>query len=199
MAASQNQGTHILPPVPAATRLAAAVAAPALAVGLLLSGCQGSDAGTDPESTENGDDDAADADSGDTGDDADDDAAENGAADDTGEAAETELSIEVAVNEDADDLPAGEDEPETGQWSLTCAPEGGDHPDPEAACAELSDIDPGVFEPVSEDQMCTHIYGGPHVATVTGHVEGTEVDATFSRADGCEIDRWDSMGAVLQP
>lgn len=201
MAASDPKGTHTTAPATAVPRLAkvprlaAAVAAPALAVGLLLAGCGSTNAGadSDPDATENGDAEDADTDNGDT--------EENGDTEDTegvGDAA-TELTVEVNIDEDAEDMPADEDEPQTGEWTLTCEPEGGDHPDPEAACADLAEVEVATFEPVDEDQMCTHIYGGPHVASVTGTVDGTEVDANFSREDGCEIDRWDSMGAVLDP
>jgi hypothetical protein len=42
------------------------------------------------------------------------------------------------------------------------------------------------------------IYGGPEEATVVGVVNGEEVDAAFSRSNGCELDRWDRMATLLQ-
>jgi len=38
---------------------------------------------------------------------------------------------------------------------------------------------------------CTEIYGGPAVAQVSGTFDGTEIDASFARSDGCEIALWD--------
>jgi len=39
--------------------------------------------------------------------------------------------------------------------------------------------------------VCTEIYGGPAVAEILGTFDGTEVNATFARSDGCEIALWD--------
>ncbi|UER55486.1 hypothetical protein HJG43_14130 [Kineosporiaceae bacterium SCSIO 59966] len=83
-------------------------------------------------------------------------------------------------------------------FTLTCDPPGGDHPDPEAACRALADTGgAAAFDPVPDDMMCTEIYGGPQRATVTGTVDGTAVDAEFSRTDGCEIARWDALAPLL--
>lgn len=46
--------------------------------------------------------------------------------------------------------------------------------------------------------MCTQIYGGSEEAEVTGTRDGEQVQATFSRQNGCEIDRWDRLAAVFQ-
>ncbi len=80
---------------------------------------------------------------------------------------------------------------------LTCEPTGGTHPNAEEAC-QLLVSDPAALEPVAPDMACTMIYGGPEEATVVGIVNGEEVDATFSRTNGCELDRWDRMAALLQ-
>lgn len=53
-----------------------------------------------------------------------------------------------------------------------------------------------LTEEVPERQACTMIYGGPATATVTGTVDGEQVDASFSRQDGCAIARWDSIQAL---
>lgn len=86
---------------------------------------------------------------------------------------------------------------ETEQWTLTCGPDGGTHPDPEAACATVDEVDSEVLSPVPPDTACTMIYGGPQTATVSGTVQGEQVDAEFSRENGCEIARWDAMADVL--
>jgi len=81
-------------------------------------------------------------------------------------------------------------------WTLECDPSGGDHPDAAAACGVLAASD-DPFAPVPSDMACTQIYGGSGVATVTGTRDGAAVDARFTRTDGCEISRWDALGAVL--
>lgn len=85
-------------------------------------------------------------------------------------------------------------------WTLRCDPPGGDHPDPDAACAALEAArseagDP--FAPVPKDQLCTQVYGGPQTARVRGWWGGASVDATFNRVNGCEVARWDRLAALL--
>ncbi|MFD3993164.1 SSI family serine proteinase inhibitor [Streptomyces sp. NPDC058583] len=87
-----------------------------------------------------------------------------------------------------------------GTYELICHPAGGTHPASQAACARLDELttwgtDP--FAPVPPDSMCTMQYGGPATARVTGTWAGRPVDASFSRADGCEIARWDNFVPVL--
>ncbi len=103
------------------------------------------------------------------------------------EAAGTDLTITVLTDRDV--------EPKV--MTLTCDPTGGDHPNGDAACAGLAAAEASVFEPVPTDQACTKIYGGPQTATITGILQGVEIDASFSRADGCEIDRWDALGTEV--
>lgn len=83
------------------------------------------------------------------------------------------------------------------EWTLTCGPAGGTHPDPEAACAALEEVDSDVLSPVPPDTPCTMIYGGPQTATVAGTWQGEPLEAEFSRENGCEIARWDAMVDVL--
>lgn len=84
------------------------------------------------------------------------------------------------------------------EWTLTCDPPGGTHPDPDAACATLAEVDSAVLEPVPPDQRCTQIFGGPETATVTGELRGERLRAEFARNNGCEINRWDTLVDVLQ-
>jgi hypothetical protein len=81
--------------------------------------------------------------------------------------------------------------------TLTCDPPGGTHPRPEEACLAL-ESDPAALEPLPPDSVCTQIYGGPEEAEVAGTLDGEQVHATFSRQNGCEVDRWDRFAAVLQ-
>lgn len=90
------------------------------------------------------------------------------------------------------------------EHDLSCTAEGtagGDHPDPAVACADLyralANGDP--LQPVGPDVICTQEYGGPETAEVAGTIGGAEVSTSFSLTDGCEIARWQAMGAVLQP
>jgi hypothetical protein len=92
--------------------------------------------------------------------------------------------------------PEGRDGEPT-EATLACDPPGGTHPNPETACNALAD-DPEALEPVPPDTACTMIFGGPEQATVVGTLNGKEVDAAFERSNGCELDRWDRMAALLQ-
>lgn len=94
--------------------------------------------------------------------------------------------------------------------TLTCdwsgGTTGGTHPQPAQACADLlAAVQAGnPFAPVPPDAMCTMQYGGDAVVEVTGAVlaaDGSPVDvaATFTLVDGCEISRFEAMGAVLAP
>ena len=102
-------------------------------------------------------------------------------------AAKTSLTIEVTPGEGAD--------PKT--YTLTCDPAGGDHPQPQQACDAIATAGAAVFEPVPSDTTCTMVFGGPQEATVTGTYEGKDVDASFSRENGCEIDRWEKLGTTV--
>lgn len=85
----------------------------------------------------------------------------------------------------------------TENWTLTCDPAGGTHPDPEAACAALSAKGTTAMPAVAKDMMCTQQYGGPQTAKITGTWKGEAVDASFSRTNGCEISRWTSLKGLL--
>lgn len=84
------------------------------------------------------------------------------------------------------------------EYTLTCAPEGGDHPNAAAACSSLAAAS-AVFGPADPNQACTEIFGGPQTATVSGTLNGAAVQGSFSRANGCEIARWDALTEVFGP
>ena len=115
------------------------------------------------------------------------DATSDGASDDTAGSDGTALTIVVTPADGA----------KTSTYDLTCDPAGGDHPGPEQACDAIAAAGASVFEPVPSDQSCTMVFGGPQTATVTGTYEGADVDASFSRQDGCEIDRWEKLGTTV--
>lgn len=103
--------------------------------------------------------------------------------------AETQLTITVG------EAGAGD-----GTYTLECAPTGGTHASPGDACERLDQLTAeGVnpFKAVSRDAACTQQYGGPETARVQGTWQGRPVDATFSRTDGCQISRWNSLVPVL--
>jgi Subtilisin inhibitor-like len=77
--------------------------------------------------------------------------------------------------------------------TLICDPDGGTHPDPAKACDALLEHE-DALKAVPGDVACTEIYGGPQVATVVGG----DVNASFSRSNGCEIARWDALRPVLE-
>lgn len=65
-------------------------------------------------------------------------------------------------------------------------------------CAALDVVAPKVFDPVSEDRVCTMIYGGPATATMRGTYEDGLVNAAFNQANGCEIGRWNQVLPVFK-
>ena len=83
------------------------------------------------------------------------------------------------------------------RWTLTCDPAAGTHPRRVAACARLDRAGWQAFRPVPPDKACTQVYGGPQVAIVTGRVAGRAVWARFSRADGCQVARWNRLRSLL--
>ncbi len=108
---------------------------------------------------------------------------------DDGSSADAGTSLTIVVT------PADDVEPST--YELTCDPAGGDHPQAAEACKALGAAGADVFEPVPDDQACTMIFGGPQKATVTGTYDGQTVDASFSRENGCEIERWETLGTTF--
>jgi hypothetical protein len=80
--------------------------------------------------------------------------------------------------------------------TLTCDPVGGTHPRPEEACAAIA-AHPEALDPVPQEAVCTQIYGGDETASVTGVVRGQQVDASFDRTNGCEIERWEALAPLL--
>jgi hypothetical protein len=99
----------------------------------------------------------------------------------------TSLTVQVRASKDA--------APTT--WTLTCDPVGGNHPDGAKACAALRTGAATAFAKPRTDQMCTDIFGGPQTAEVTGTWNGKPVSATFGRADGCQVSRWNAVAPLF--
>ena len=113
-----------------------------------------------------------------------------GESDDAGQPDTPETSVEVTL------WPEGRSGA-SQRAVLTCEPAGGSHPHAQEACAAL-ESQGGALEPVAGDVACTLIYGGPEEARIAGVVGGNAVDTMLSRNNGCEIDRWDRLAAVLE-
>ena len=87
----------------------------------------------------------------------------------------------------------------TSVWTLRCNPADGTLLLPGRACRKLARAGHDLFAPVPETAVCTEIYGGPQRARVTGSVNGARVWATFTRTNGCNIDRWQRLSPWLLP
>ncbi|MFI2564254.1 serine protease inhibitor [Paenarthrobacter sp. NPDC018779] len=93
--------------------------------------------------------------------------------------------------------------PEAGPQNYTLVCSGGvpaaesKHPTAAAACEALKNYPTLLTAPVPADQNCTMQFGGPETATVSGSVDGTEVNRKFSRTDGCQIALWDAASVLL--
>jgi Subtilisin inhibitor-like len=80
--------------------------------------------------------------------------------------------------------------------TLQCVPAGGTLANAEAACRRLAGLE-NPFAPVPPGTACTEIYGGPERASVSGSFRGHRVWARFSKADGCQINRWKRVGFLF--
>ena len=81
-------------------------------------------------------------------------------------------------------------------YTLRCAPAGGTLPNRGKACLRLAALR-NPFAPVPEDAVCTMQYGGPQVATVTGTYAAKRISTRFTRANGCQITRWNRVAFLF--
>jgi len=111
-----------------------------------------------------------------------------GESDSTGDEAAIDLTVTLWPNGESGD---------SSRWMLRCEPTGGDHPDPDAACAALTAVaDP--FGPVPPPKRCAEIPGGDEdVAVIVGDYRGRKVHSRFSRANACVSPRWDRIAKVF--
>lgn len=65
-------------------------------------------------------------------------------------------------------------------------------------CAALAEVSVAELAPVPPDTACTEIFGGPDEVQVTGTLNGEPVDETLTRANGCEIERFDALAPALR-
>ena len=89
--------------------------------------------------------------------------------------------------------------PPATQLTVRVDPDGdGPKPAKEARVRSAKGVRAGDLEPVPDDVACTEQFGGPQTATVTGTLDGREVDARFARNNGCEIARWEKAAPLLE-
>jgi hypothetical protein len=107
------------------------------------------------------------------------------------------LALAGCGAEDERSAPAGP-APAT-QLTVRVDPDGdGPKPAKEAQVRSASGLRPADLDPVPDDVACTEQYGGPETATISGTLDGREVDARFARNNGCEIARWDTVAPLLE-
>ena len=82
-------------------------------------------------------------------------------------------------------------------WRLRCKPAGGTLARPAAACRRLAAGGAALFAAVPKDVVCTQI--GGRRPRVVGTLDGKRISAAFSRADGCQIGRWNRLSPWLLP
>jgi hypothetical protein len=75
---------------------------------------------------------------------------------------------------------------------LTCT-----KPQQSQACGAAAGISATDLRPTPKGIACTQIYGGPQTATIVGVIRGQQVNARFSRVNGCEMRRWDGVADLL--
>ena len=96
-------------------------------------------------------------------------------------------SLTIALDPDG---PEGPDEERSEEVSC----DGGNDP----ACAAIEDLEMSDFDATPPDQACTEVFGGPDIASIEGTIDGANVDIQLTRANGCEIERFDRAVPLLQ-
>jgi hypothetical protein len=107
-----------------------------------------------------------------------------------------DVSADAAIDLTLNVWPNGESGDSTS-WTLRCEPAGGNHPDPDAACAALTAVaDP--FGPVPPPNRCAETPGGAEdVAVIEGDYRGRSVRSRFSRENACVSPGWDRIAPVF--
>jgi hypothetical protein len=71
-------------------------------------------------------------------------------------------------------------------------------PGPDPLCGQVLLLSPDDLEPVPPQVPCPEIYGGPDTLRVEGTLEGKAVEATLTRENGCEIERFGTWLPILK-
>src|SRR3954447_21888771 len=64
-------------------------------------------------------------------------------------------------------------------------------------CGAAAGVSAADLAPTPDGTACTQVFGGPETATIKGTIRGDAVDASFSRRNGCEIERWAKVEPLL--
>jgi hypothetical protein len=56
-----------------------------------------------------------------------------------------------------------------------------------------------LHAPMPQTMACTMIYGGPSVIRMTGTIAGEPIDEQYTRVDGCQIARWETLFTGVVP
>lgn len=68
----------------------------------------------------------------------------------------------------------------------------------QGVCEAVDALPENAAAPVPPGAICTQIYGGPDVVRIEGTLRGEEVDTELTRANGCEIERFDRFRPLLR-
>ncbi len=68
---------------------------------------------------------------------------------------------------------------------------------PRGACEALERLPGDPAAPVPANTACTEIYGGADVLRLSGTLRGEPVEAELTRANGCEIERFERFAPLL--
>ena len=72
-----------------------------------------------------------------------------------------------------------------------------DAPTDSQACGAAAGVSAADLAPTPARHRLHAALRRPGDATIKGTIRGEDVDATFSRSDGCEIERWESVEPLL--
>lgn len=108
----------------------------------------------------------------------------------SGWAADEPTKLSIAL------YPKGESAGGVRHYTLSCAPARGSVPLPGRGCRVLARL-VAPFAPVPADEICTQIALGPQEAVVSGRVAGRRVYARLRLSDGCQINRWRRVAAIV--
>mgnify|MGYP006267903007 CR=1 FL=1 len=81
--------------------------------------------------------------------------------------------------------------------TIKCSPNGGTYKYPARICRQLRSAGLAALKPTPPDTACSMIYGSDKKATVVGRWGNRVINAKFSQVNGCEIDRWQKLGFLL--
>jgi hypothetical protein len=91
--------------------------------------------------------------------------------------------------------PDGPGEKQERSKTVECGPEAEQE---FSGCDLLTTLPPDFGKPTPAQTPCTELYGGPDVVEINGTLDGVQLEAKLTRADGCEVARFDPIVPVLE-